>query len=278
MGRISHWPAGWVAGLILSAAFAPARAVTLTEARHSSYLQQRGADVGKALLVEYYEELPQPGGSDEKPDTWSKRMKAGLDKFKERVNGRYSEGTLQRILNSSDAQARRAAVLALGLLGTMRCNEAVALMLHDDDRVVRQLAVDALWALWFRGDQDAHVQELKRILALGDAKAVLAGLNALIKKAPRFAEAVNQRAVLHFRMEEYQKSVTDCEKTLKLNPYHFGAQAGMAQCYIKLRKPRAALKAFRAALKINPELDGVEDTIRDLEDVLGEEGRKDDKK
>ena len=63
----------------------------------------------------------------------------------------------------------------------------------------------------------------------------------LIKRAPGFAEAYNQRAILHFRMKEFQKSVADCEKVLKLNPLHFGALGGMAQCYINLRRPRAAL-------------------------------------
>ena len=60
--------------------------------------------------------------------------------------------------------------------------------------------------------------------------------------------------------------------------YHFGALSGMAQCFLKLRKPKAALKAFRQAFRINPGLEGVEETIRALEDVLGEEGRRDDKK
>jgi tetratricopeptide (TPR) repeat protein len=65
---------------------------------------------------------------------------------------------------------------------------------------------------------------------------------------------------------------------LKLNPYHFGAAAGMGRCYMEIGKHRAALKAFRAALRINPGLEGIEETIRALENALGEEGKKDDKK
>jgi hypothetical protein len=47
-----------------------------------------------------------------------------------------------------------------------------------------------------------------------------------------------------------------------------------------MRKHKAALKAFRAALKIHPHLDGVAATVRALENALGEEGqgRRDDKK
>jgi tetratricopeptide (TPR) repeat protein len=225
-----------------------------------------------ALLVDYYTELPERQTGEDRA-AWAGRLQAGLDTFRQRVAARYSEGTLQRLLDSSQPRARRAAVLALGLLGTMRSNKAVAAVLRDDDRVVRQLAADALWALWFRADAEANNQELQRLLRLGDPAKTLAGLNALVRKAPAFAEAYNQRAIVHFRLEDYPKSIADCERAVKLNPCHFGAQAGMAQCYMKLKKPRAALRAFRSALRINPNMEGVEDTIRTLEDVLGEEGK-----
>ena len=48
----------------------------------------------------------------------------------------------------------------------------------------------------------------------------------------------------------------------------------MAQCCLQLRKNRAALKAFRAALRINPNLDGVRQAIQSLEKTLGEEGKR----
>ena len=55
-------------------------------------------------------------------------------------------------------------------------------------------------------------------------------------------------------MKQFERSIADCEKTLQLNPYHFGAMAGMAQSYMQMRKHKAALKAFRTALRINPNL------------------------
>jgi len=163
-------------------------------------------------------------------------------------------------------------------VGSMECNKALASRLRDGDRAVRQVAADALWSLWFRGDSRAHGDELQRYVRLADSEKALAGISRLIRKVPEFAEAYNQRAILYFRAGEYQKAVADCETVLKLNPFHFGAQAGMAQCFIKLRKPRPALRALRTALKIHPGLEGVAETIRALEEVLGEEGKKDDKK
>jgi tetratricopeptide (TPR) repeat protein len=154
----------------------------------------------------------------------------------------------------------------------------VAARLKDDDADVRQMAADALWGLWFRADSEENNQELQRLVRLRDRDKALAGFDRLVASAPRFAEAYNQRAILLFRLKQYDRSIADCEKALQLNCCHFGAQTGMAQCYMQLRKHRAALKAFRGALRINPNLDGVAETIRALEASLGEEGRKDDKK
>jgi tetratricopeptide (TPR) repeat protein len=228
--------------------------------------------VGTALLVEYYNELPTT--KDEDKPVPRRRMQSALAKFKQQVAARYTEGTLLRLLEAPDVRSRRAAALALGQVGTMKCNAHLAALLNDEDGAVRRQAADALWALWFRAEGDAHNHELRRVQQMADGDKKRAAFDALIQKAPSFAEAYNQRAILFFQMGELQKSIADCEKVLKLNPYHFGAQVGMAQCYMGLGKPRAALKAFRSAYRLYPGMDGVEETIRALENALGEEGKK----
>jgi tetratricopeptide (TPR) repeat protein len=233
--------------------------------------------MGTALLVEYYDELPDPEGDD--PKSWEVKLRTALEDFKRKVTLRYSEGTLLRLLENSDARTRRAAILALGLVGTMKgANAALAGMLHDDDRVVRQFAVDALWSLWFRADGDINSLELRRLADLRDRRKKRAGLDALIARAPNFAEAYNQRAILHYQMQQWQKSILDCERALDLNPFHFGAAAGIGRCFMEIGKHRSALKAFRQALRINPGLEDIEEAVRTLESTLGEEGRRDDKK
>ncbi len=233
--------------------------------------------MGAALLVEYYQRMPTRRTKDD-AETWRKRYEEGRQKFLNLARARYMEGTLLRLLETGDVRARRAALLALGKIGGMDANDAAAARLQDEDAEVRQLAAEALWGLWFRADSDENNQELQRLVRQRDRDRALAGLNQLIEKAPRFAEAYNQRAVVFFRMKQFERSIADCEKALQLNPCHFGALAGMAQCFVQQRKPRAALKAFRAALDVNPNLAGVAESIRALESALGEEGRKDDKK
>jgi len=231
--------------------------------------------VSTALLVEYYEELPDP--REGHPHVREAAFRKGLAKFKQKVASRYMEGTLHRLLESSDPTVRRASTLALGEVGTMKASNALlARRLHDEDRGVRQLAAEALWSVWLRGHTDVHNRELQRLVDLRDRKKKRAGLDALIEEAPDFAESYNQRAIVHFQTREWQKAIADCEKVLELNPYHFAAAAGMGRCYLELGKHRSALKAFRKALRINPGMEEVKRTIRALESALGEE--RDDKK
>lgn len=228
-----------------------------------------------SLLVKLYRRLPPEGPvvGDER-DTDSLGLYRMLARFRSRVARRYSEGTLHRLLASDDDEARRAAALALGLAGTMAGSNAVmAARLHDPDPVVRRLAENALWELWFRGGGESLSRELERLLNQRDLNAALAGLDRLVRNAPDFAEAINQRAIVHYRRGDYRAALRDCQRVLKLNPHHFGAQAGLAQCHLRLRQPRAALNAFRQALRIHPDLAEVADAVRALERSLGEGGR-----
>jgi tetratricopeptide (TPR) repeat protein len=232
--------------------------------------------VKTALLVQYYDQLTEV--CTKETGAGDLLHQAALEEFRQRVASRYAEATLVRLATSPDRQARRSAILALGLLGTMNVNTTLAARLHDEDEDVTRLAADSLWLVWFRGSTPENCDELRRILRLRDRQRALEALNHLIERDPEFAEAFNQRAILYFRLEQYERSIADCEEVLKRNPCHFGAHAGMGQCLLKLRKQRPALKAFKAALRLYPTLDGIAETVRSLESALGEEGRRDDKK
>ena len=220
--------------------------------------------VSEARLVDFYRQLPRLHSSDD-PDLWAARMHDALRVYRHQLLNHYAEGTLQRLLANPDSEIRRAAVLALGLIGTMDSNAALARVLHDEDSTPARMAADALWQLWFRGGTEEQNADLQRIMHLPDFLEILAGLDELIREAPHFAEVYNQRAILFFRRGEFSRSIADCQKAIELNPYHFGAQAGMGQCYLKLRKQRAALRAFRLALQTNPTMTQLGDTIQSLE-------------
>jgi tetratricopeptide (TPR) repeat protein len=217
-----------------------------------------------SLLVDYFKEFL--GDRD-------------LERFRNRVLARYNEGTLGRILAGSvDVAARRAAVLSLGLTATFKeSNSVLGKALGDDDLAVRSMAEDALWAIWFRADTAEHNQMLNQVriqISREHLEQAEVLVTRLIKVAPDFAEAYNQRAIVYFQQGRLDESVADCLNVLKRNPYHFGAISGMAQCQLRLKRPHDALKTLRRALKLQPHQTALRETIKALEAEIESDGAR----
>jgi tetratricopeptide (TPR) repeat protein len=90
----------------------------------------------------------------------------------------------------------------------------------------------------------------------------------VIRRRPDFAEGWNKRATVYYLMGEYQKSLTDCDEVMKRNPYHFGALSGYGMIYLQLDQPAKALDYFQRALKVNPNLDSINETVEMLKPLL----------
>ena len=56
--------------------------------------------------------------------------------------------------------------------------------------------------------------------------------NQVITSYPDYAEAWNKRATLQYLIGNLDNSITDIEKTLELEPRHFGALSGLGLVYI----------------------------------------------
>ncbi len=206
-----------------------------------------------SLLVDYYEAFLRD---------------QDIEAFRRNVSARYNEGTLARLLQAGEPQARRASVLALGLFGGFGSNAAVARALKDTDPTVRTLADNALWAIWFRADTPENNEALERVRASinrGRFDDAIEQADQLIARAPTFAEAYNQRAIAHFFQGRFAESAADCRKVLVHNPYHTGALSGMGQCQLRLGRREEAIKTFRRALEIQPYNQGLRETIAELE-------------
>jgi tetratricopeptide (TPR) repeat protein len=206
-----------------------------------------------SLLVDYYEAFLR----DQDPEA-----------FRRNVSSRYNEGTLARLLQAGEPQARRASVFALGMFGGFGSNAAVARGLRDSDPTVRTLADNALWAIWFRADNAENNRALERVATLVNLRRLRDAIDEadlLIARSPGFAEAYNQRAIAHFFQGRFAESVEDCKLVLERNPYHTGALAGMGQGLLQLGRRDEAIKTFRRALKIQPYNNSLRETIAELE-------------
>ena len=74
----------------------------------------------------------------------------------------------------------------------------------------------------------------------------------LIDAEPSFAEAWNKRATVYYLMDRYEDSVRDIERTLALEPRHFGAISGMGLIFLERADEVGALDAFEKVLEIHP--------------------------
>jgi len=194
--------------------------------------------------------------------------------FVARTAERYFQGTLCRLLAHADRRVRRAAALALGFLGDYGANQALGEALRDEDRPVRLLAEEAIRNVWLRPGDPEQSQCLRILVRLNCARLYQEAVKRATEWSRQYRhlpELFNQRAAAYYALNAYAQSVSDCQKTLALNPYHFTAAAGMGYAQLRMREFRAALESFRRALRINPNLDGVRVQINRLNRLL--EGR-----
>jgi tetratricopeptide (TPR) repeat protein len=126
--------------------------------------------------------------------------------------------------------------------------------------------------LWSRSGSEAMDLLLRRgneALEADNYAAALEHLTALTDHAPDFAEGWNARATTFYLMEEYALSISDIERTLALNPNHFGALMGLATIFEQLGEDDLALRALYAVRDLNPNRPGIDDAITRLERGTG---------
>jgi tetratricopeptide (TPR) repeat protein len=196
--------------------------------------------------------------------------------FGQHVAARYGMGTLERLATAGDRMARRAAILALSLLADYQSNAVLGRALGDRDRGVRMLAENGIRTLWCRIGTVEQRQQLEAIIGMNTARhhfqQAAEAASRLINEAPWIAEAWNQRAIAWFHLGRFNESVSDCLQALEINPYHFAAASGMAQCHLQLNNRTGALECFRRALGLNPNLEGVRAQVLYLERTLKSQG------
>jgi tetratricopeptide (TPR) repeat protein len=93
-------------------------------------------------------------------------------------------------------------------------------------------------------------------------------LDQVIVLKPEYSEVWNRRATLYFTKLDYGRSLADIEKTLALEPRHFGALSGLAVIMQRLDRNKDALKAWYRVLEIYPANKAAQDAVIALEEEL----------
>jgi tetratricopeptide (TPR) repeat protein len=128
---------------------------------------------------------------------------------------------------------------------------------HADSEETADRIVAALEKLWTQSGSDTVNILMQRAgIAMKARNYTLATdvLTALTEVEPRYVEGWNQLATVYFMQENYAQAMRQLRHVLALDPRHFKAIEGLGIILRETGNKKAALKATRKALEINPYL------------------------
>ncbi len=131
-----------------------------------------------------------------------------------------------------------------------------------------------IWGNWYQSDDPQITKLMKR----GESSMRRARYDEAIKYfsevidiAPEFAEGWNRRATVYYMIGEFDLSTDDVNKTLGLEPRHFGALSGQGLIYMHKQNRQLALEYMERALAENPHMTGVKNNIKIIKKMIEDE-------
>ena len=182
----------------------------------------------------------------------------------------FKQWMYQRLISGNEKQQLRAA----GALAYVRAEEQLLKAIKLDEPNTRKLAKKALEFTWFNAAGEKAEERLNDAMKMYQEERyqeALEILNKLTSKYPTFAEAWNQRAAVFWKLGRHEESILDCERTLVLNPRHYGAWQGMGLCRLALGEISEACRCLREALKVLPHDEPTQEALEKCEELLRKE-------
>ena len=143
------------------------------------------------------------------------------------------------------------------------------------DPLEAQIIEVQIWRIWTdsgRDDINALVEDGSRSMVQGLLKEAIAIFDRVVTTLPDFAEGWNKRATAHYLNGDYTASMIDIERTLALEPRHFGAISGMGLIFMVRGDEANALRAFEEVLKVHPHARGAKARVEELHKKLKAQG------
>jgi tetratricopeptide (TPR) repeat protein len=156
-----------------------------------------------------------------------------------------------------------------------RLDELFAALKRERNEKAAERIAGRIWQEWFKSGSatiDLMMQWSSDAVEAKKYDVALDFLDQVIMLSPNYAEGWNRRATVHFMMQNYGKSMADIERTLELEPRHFGALSGMAQIMKNTGRKELALQAYQRVLEIYPMMRSAQSEVATLSEELAGEG------
>jgi tetratricopeptide (TPR) repeat protein len=131
---------------------------------------------------------------------------------------------------------------------------------------------DAIWNVWMYDTHEGAELALERASADIAARRfdiAETRLAILVRRRPDWAEAWNKQATLYYLLERDDESVAAIQRTLEIEPRHFGAMCGLGEILRCKGELEAARLAFGMALRVYPLLGSVQQTLLAMQQKNG---------
>jgi tetratricopeptide (TPR) repeat protein len=146
--------------------------------------------------------------------------------------------------------------------------------LQNSDNAEELLEAETnIWDIWFHSGEEEidNIMERAGVAAQRGNLAYAERLySEVIDKAPDFSEGWNRRATVRFYSQNFEGSLDDIERTLLLEPRHFGATWGLGMILGIQQDFSGAIVAFERLLKIKPNARDARARIEQLKKKLTE--------
>jgi len=169
--------------------------------------------------------------------------------------------------------------LAIALAGNLlhadqtdeRLVDLFAILQETESVRTIQIVESQIWEIWLQ-HANADVQQLmlvgtRRMNSQRYAEAMVV-FNRLTESFPDYAEGWNKRATLHYVLGNLDASINDIEKTLELEPRHFGALSGLGMVFIQRKELSKAKRAFEDLIEVHPNSPNARQNLELVEEQL----------
>lgn len=188
------------------------------------------------------------------------------------VASSYTVGTLERLVVAGDTYSRRAAALALGLIGDNRSCQTLGPLLRSNDRRLRLVVDDSLRAISSRDGTVTQRHQLESVVRSNECGTFEKSIDLATEliETGGCAEAYHQRSLALFQLDLVEPAIEDCLQVLRMHPFHYAAMIGLGHCHLELGDLLESLFWFRRALEVYPDLEPVRVQVRRLEKAIQE--------
>ena len=127
---------------------------------------------------------------------------------------------------------------------------------NAQDPIIAKEFENQIWKFWINDSSNENNRlKMTKGISLMQKGKLDEALNIFITLSildPSWAEPLNKIATIRYLQGDFYGSIRDIQFTLKLEPRHFGAVAGLAQINLALGKYKDSLKNLDYAISIYP--------------------------